>query len=392
MRLHVPTPTAPGLLRRVLLPMTAALLIGAGLAAPAAAAPTAPPSAPVVTPSTTGPVAIGTPVTMAVSPGSPADSVSGYAWTWNSTSLPVFDTVPSCGSGDAGSLHFVCGSTVTLRVSPPEPPFSRFAVWALDTSGTFSAPTTVDVWTTPGVEALYPVTHQWTTGAGGAVSPTADCGPGRLTVACLPDTAGVDTRHPYGARPLLLPPGVTRDGSDGALTFRPGNRLPAGTLGSVVDSRQSFTAGGWLAFTATGAPATAIAQTGPGGAGFELGVTADGRWQFRVRSASGTAVVTAPNPTSTGIPVYVAGVADAVNGELRLYVNGARAAVAGFAPARGAGPDGPVTVGGRPAVTGLSRPWVGQVGNPVVAQAPLSLTAISALESGMFFDTGGGLD
>ena len=121
-------------------------------------------------------------------------------------------------------------------------------------------------------------------------------------------------------------------------------------------------------------------------------MTADGRWEFGVRSASGTSVVTAPNPATSGIPVYVAGVADAVNRELRLYVNGGLAAVAGFAPARGGAPDGPVTVGGRPALTGISRPWIGQIGNPVVAQSPLPLTAISALATDTFFFSGGGID
>ena len=401
-RLRVPTPTAtaPGLLRRVLLPLTAALLISAGLATPAAAepAPLAPPAAPVVTASTTGPVFVGTPVTMTVSPGDPADQVSGYAWMWGPpASLPVYGTVPSCSWGDTGTVHFVCGSTVTLRVAPPDLGFSDFTVWALDASGRFSAPSDVPVSTLFSPEALYPVTHQWTTDQAGAVPAARDCGPGRLTVACVPDTAGVDARHANGARPLLLPRGVTWDASGsgvpGVLTFGPGNRRPAVTPGAVVDTRQSFTAGAWLTPTAAdGTAATAIAQTGPGGTGFELGRTADGRWQFRVRSASGISVVTAPNPTFAGAPVFVAGVADAVNRELRLYVNGL-AAVAGYTPARGVALDGPVTVGGRSALPGFGQPWVGQVGNPVVAQAALPGIAISRLASGGFYFTdGGGID
>ena len=386
MRLHVPTPTAPGLLRRVLLPLTAALLIGAGLATPAAAepVPAAPPAAPVVTPSTTEAVAVGAPMTMTISPGS-ADSVHGYAWTWHpSPSGPVYSGLPACGTNDAtSSVRFVCGSTVTLRVSPPHP-VASFTAWAFDASGNRSAKATVEVDTTYDVEALHRVTHQWTTSQGDVVPPAADCAPGPRVIDCLPDTAGVDALHPQGDRPLLLPPGVT---PDGVLTFRHRNRLPAATLGAVVDTRQGFTVGGWLTTTATGVPATAIAQTGSGGAGFELGVTAGGQWQLRARSASGTAVATAPNPTTTGIPVYVAGVADAGLGELRLYVNGELVAVDGFTPARGGAFDGPVTVGGRPALTGISRPWVGQIGNPVVAQAPLPRIALSALATDTFFWT-----
>src|SRR6185312_14835481 len=97
------------------------------------------------------------------------------------------------------------------------------------------------------------------------VPPAAECGAGGSTVGCVPDTAGVDAQHPNGARPLLLPPGVTWDGSGvgvpGVLTFGAGNRLPAAALGAVVDTRQSFTAAAWLTPNAlSGAPATAIAQ------------------------------------------------------------------------------------------------------------------------------------
>jgi hypothetical protein len=168
--------------------------------------------------------------------------------------------------------------------------------------------------------------------------------------------------------------------------------VPAGTLGAVVDTRQSFTAGAWLTPSASpaGAPATAVAQRGRGGSGFELGLSADGRWQFRVHGADEAAVVAA-SPTSPGVPVYVAGVADAVNRELRLYVNGTLASVAGFTPARGHAPDGVATVGGRPARTGVAEPWTGQVGNPVLAQAALTGLDVSLLSSESFF-WGGGLD
>jgi len=130
------------------------------------------------------------------------------------------------------------------------------------------------------------------------------------------------------------------------LTSGAGNRLPAGTLGAVVDTRQSFTAGAWLTPSASpaGAPATAVAQEGLSGTGFALGLTGDGHWQFRVHTTSGDAVAVAAGTAGPGLPVYVAGVADAINREVRLYVNGGLASIAGFTPARGQAPDGVATV------------------------------------------------
>lgn len=400
MRRRAVLPTRPVLFRRVLLPLATAVVGVACVVAPAAAAPAAsgPPTAPAVTPSTTGAVAVGTPMTMTLTPGSAADQVYGYAWTWQSAAnAPTYTALPACGSDDAtGGIHFVCGSTATLRVSPEEPPFAQFTAWALDASGNRSPATTVAVDTTHDIAALYPATHQWTTDQFGTVPPAADCGAGEVAVDCVPDTAGVDDQNPNGARPLLLPAGVTWDGSGGGvpgvLTFGSGNQSPASTLASVVDTRQSFTAGAWLTPGASpaGAPATAIAQNGVAGTGFELGLTAAGEWQFRVHGPGEDAVATA-SVASPGVPVYVAGVADVVNRELRLYVNGGLAAIAGYTPARGHAADGVATVGGRLVRGSLVEPWVGQVGNPVVAQAALTGLDVSLLSWESFF-WGGGLD
>ena len=73
-----------------MLPLATAAVGVACLAAPAAAAPApaGPPTAPVVTPSTTGAVDVGTPMTMAIEPGSASDQVYGYAWSWQSSPHP----------------------------------------------------------------------------------------------------------------------------------------------------------------------------------------------------------------------------------------------------------------------------------------------------------------
>ena len=71
---------------------------------------------------------------------------------------------------------------MTVRVSPEEPPFARFTVWAFDASGNRSAGSTVAVNRLDDVASLHPVTHQWTTDQFWTVPPAADCGAGGFTV------------------------------------------------------------------------------------------------------------------------------------------------------------------------------------------------------------------
>ena len=386
-------------------PRRLALLLGAAalgvglLAAPASADPTGTPlAAPVVTPSTTGPVVIGSPMTMTIEPGSATDHVYGYAWTWQpSSGAPVFGPLPSCPSTDPAAanagIHFVCGSSVTVQVSPEEP-FGQFSVWAYDAAGDASPTARVSVSAPHDVTALYAVTHQWTTDQFGMVPSPAACGVASLTVECVPDSAGADAQHPNGSRPLLLPPGSRWDGSGGfmapgVLTFGPDSN-PAGTTAAVVDTRSSFTAGAWLTATSSpsGTAATALAQEGLTGSGFELGLTGDGHWQFRVHTAKGAASAVAPFMTMPGTAVYVAGVWDSVNKEVRLYVGGSLASVVGFAPAATKAQDGPATVGALLSLHGVAAKWTGQIGNPVLAQTPITRDDLDSLSFEMFFPGG----
>lgn len=372
----------------------AAACAAVAVVSPASAAPL--PTAPVVTPSTTATIDVGTPMTMEIHPAADSGPVYGYAWTWQrGAGDPTYATLPSCGSTDApGGLHFVCGSAMTLRVAPEDTPMSSFRVWAFDAAGDRSPATEVRVSTLAPTASLYPVSHQWTTDQFGTVPPPANCAIGAVTVRCVPDTAGVDTQHPNGAHPLLLPPGVAWDGSgnsdaggvSGVLTFGSENTLPAGTLSAVVDPRRTFTVGAWLTPTATpsGTAATAVAQE-RGKTGFELGLTSDDHWQFRVHSGTTTATAVAGTTPGVGFPVFVVGVWDPVNHEIRLSVDGTMAAVSGSNPLGGAAPLGGVTVGGRWSPAGLTERWTGQVGNPVVVQAPLTPFQISLLSSEMFF-------
>lgn len=382
--------------RLALLAGTAALGVGL-LAAPASAG--TPVAEPVITPSTTGFVEVGTPMTMTITPGSPSDHVYGYAWTWQGASgAPMFSPLPPCPSADPAAanagIHFVCGSTVSIQVSPEEP-VDQFSVWAYDAQGNASPTARVTVSGPHDVTALYPVTHQWTTDQVGTVPAPATCGVAPLTVTCVPDTAGVDAQHPNGSRPLLLPPGTQWDGAGspygvpGVLTFGPAS-TPAGTVAPVIDTHSVFTAAAWLTPTVSpsGTPATGLAQEGPAGDGFELGLTADDHWQFRVHTASGVASAVAPWTTMPGGPAYVAGVWDPINREVRLYLNGSLVAVTGFAPHGTRAPEGPATVGARLSLHGVAERWTGQIANPLLAQTELTRVDQSLLAYEMFFPGG----
>jgi hypothetical protein len=101
---------------------------------------------------------------------------------------------------------------------------------------------------------------------------------------------------------------------------------------------------------------------------------------------AGGGVRAVAGPTAAiGQPVYVAGVWDAVNRELRLYVNGSLAANQGYSPPANPTADQGLTLGSAWFNGGVVDRWNGQIGNPVVVQAPLTATQIFQLQTGGFF-------
>lgn len=370
----------------------AAVAVGA-LASPAAA--TSLPTAPVVTPSTTATVTVGAPMTMTIRPGSDSGPVYGYAWTWQrSVGAPTYAGLPSCRDDDAaGGLHFVCGSSVTLRVSPEDTPLASFRVWAFDAAGDRSPVSQLQVSALAPTDSLYPAAHQWTTDQFGMLPPPSTCDAAGSSVTCVPDTAGADAAHPAGAFPLPLPPGVTWDDSGnwagvvGVLNFGADSATPMRSAPGVVDTSKSFTVGAWVTPTETAgtAPETAISGLGLAGTGFELRLNTAQQWEFGVHGPGTHGTVVAPVTYLPGNPVYVAAVWDAVNQELRLSYNGSTAAVTGYRPLPVPGSRTTVTIGSRLA-QGTAVDWfTGQIGNPVVVQAPLTPFQVSLLKFGGFF-------
>lgn len=399
--MRVPAVLLSPVASRARLPLAAAAaavaVVAVAVASPAAAA--ALPTAPVVTPSTTATVTVGTPMTMTIQPGPDSGAVYGYAWTWQRSGAPTYVGLPSCHDDTAtGGMHFVCGSTVSLRVSPEDSPLASFQVWAFDAAGDRSPVSQVQVSTLAPTESLYPVAHQWTTDQFGMLPPPASCDAGGTTVTCVPDTAGVDATHPAGAFPMPLPDGVTWDGSGswpmGVLNFGPDSTTPMHSAPGVVDTAKSFTVGAWVtpAEAAGSAPETAISGRGLAGTGFELRLNTAQQWEFSVHGPGTQATVVAPATYLPGNAVYVAGVWDAVNQELRLSYNGSTAAIVGYHPLPVPGLRTTVTVGSRLAQGAAVDRFTGQIANPVVVQAPLTPFQISLLDFGAFFPGSGDWD
>lgn len=396
--MRVPAVLVKPLVGRARLPLAAAAAAVAAVAAVAVASPAAAaalPTAPVVTPSTTATVTVGTPMTMTVQPGSDSGAVYGYAWTWQrSAGAPTYTSLPSCRDDDAtGGVHFVCGSSVTLRVSPEDTPFASFRVWAFDAAGDRSPVTAVQVSTLAPTESLYPVAHQWTTDQFGMLPPPSTCDAGGAELTCVADTAGVDDTHPAGAFPVPVPAGVTWDDSGswagvvGVLNFGADSATPMHSAPGVVDTAKSFTVGAWVTPTeaAGSAPETAISGLGLAGTGFELRLNTAQQWEFSVHGPGTRGTVVAPATYLPGNPVYVAGEWDAVNQELRLSYNGSTAAVSGYRPLPVPGSRTTVTIGSRLAQGTAVDRFTGQIGNPVVVQAPLTPFQLSMLQFGAFF-------
>ncbi len=108
------------------------------------------------------------------------------------------------------------------------------------------------------------------------------------------------------------------------------------TIPVPLPTDQSFTVSAWLEAEQSGKPYTVISRPGSQVSGFALKINADGKPSFAMpkedtaTTAWSTATGTVP-VTNTGEWTHLTGVFDAAAGQIRLYVNGARVAVAAHA-------------------------------------------------------------
>jgi hypothetical protein len=175
----------------------------------------------------------------------------------------------------------------------------------------------------------------------------------------LNDTSGTTAADSNGTHPGTATSGVTWNGAWAGDT--PGSATLNGTTGAIttgqaLNTTQSFTISAWANLSATGASQTVVAQDAGQNSGFDLQYDGpDNRWSFTrsTSDAHGSTVVRSLSGAApqTGAWTHLAGVFDAEDGNMTLYVNGQGQASAGDDSPYAA--NGPLTIG-RDQVNGAS--------------------------------------
>lgn len=164
---------------------------------------------------------------------------------------------------------------------------------------------------------------------------------------------------------------------------------PTKTTSSAIDTTKSFSVSAWVNLeennASHGSSYTAVSQEGTKNSGFYL-QAAGGRWQFCVRSQTSSVVTDcAAGPTvTTSTWVYVTGVWDASNKQVRI-LTGTSTTPSGPSPVVShAPPSGDVSAAG-PLVIGSAKSegiptdmWFGQIYNPVVSPGVISSSQLAA--------------
>lgn len=166
-----------------------------------------------------------------------------------------------------------------------------------------------------------------------------------------------------------------------ALTSSPAGASVTSSAQATTAVTGSFSVGVWVK-PATGG-ATAAVSTNASSAGFELGATSD-RWRFCLRSSppAGQVCATAVRPANASW-THVAGVWDATNGQMRLYVNAALASTVAFAwPSGTPSTAQNIYVGSAMSGSAVTSRWSGQLADPSVFSGVASASQISLLRSG----------
>jgi len=149
----------------------------------------------------------------------------------------------------------------------------------------------------------------------------------------LDETSGTTAADATGGHPGTLSGGASwTAGRTGNAVALDGSTGVMSTAGPVARTDGSYTVAAWVRLDGTGRDAIAVSQDGASVSGFTLGYSWDasagtGYWSF------GAAATDAPGATTrevvdvfdapaTGIWTFLAGVYDAKNRKLRLYVNG----------------------------------------------------------------------
>lgn len=166
----------------------------------------------------------------------------------------------------------------------------------------------------------------------------------------------------------------------------PGNQTVAThSIRQDVDTTRSFSVSAWLTpddSSGTGV-FTAVSESGAVGSGFSVQVN-KGSWSFcvqpQIAGASAACATSAANTVQTGVPVFVTGIWDTVNQQVRLLTSTSvtAQATAALAPA-GPAAVGPTVIGSDVSNSVVAHPWLGQVTDVSLFQGVVDDLQLSSL-------------
>jgi hypothetical protein len=321
----------------------------------------------------TGPTTVGSNA-MTVQFSATDPDVASYAYWWSpTTAAGVSSTVPAYGTTAMIANTASTGTSAVIAVAPIDQ-VSTLVVASYDTAGNLSTSdtthfTTYQVAASPDPRVDYPTGHEWITD-NGIAAPLQDQNSNGTGVAYnhqAPMTTitaaniGTDTLYDGAATPVFT---FTATGTDAVHTSQ-----------AAVDTTSSFSVGAWVR------PSTSIASTGQytllsegstsSGTGFALGIS-NGQWEFCLGGLSSltsstnspaNCATTSATPPSLGHPVYVSGIYDAVNDQLRLSL-GSTVIASNVATATVASTGDDVFVGANYVGGTYIQKWVGTVDDP----------------------------
>jgi hypothetical protein len=317
-----------------------------------------------------------------------ADTAYGYIYgVFRSTATVVFPTNPQCGTSVNG-FTVACGSQlgapITMSVAAVDST-STFIAVTFDAAGNaLSAPSQQNFYAQRDIAAAQ-AGHAWLPDV--SAVPSSGCGQ-----ATVPDSA--DPAHAT-PQPLTLTGGVCWAADTplppppvGGLHFDGTNSTAI--TGPLLDDTKSYTVAAWVYSTGTDTSRyyTAVSARGATDSAFYLQRASSQTWRMCVRSQSTPVIMGCASSLTNAVPVlpawiFLVGVYDAVNHQIRLIVSSDGSASTPFVAAYtqpGSAEQLPIVVGGaRSASNDTTNNWQGDVVGPMVMPGIASSTQIALM-------------
>ncbi len=319
----------------------------------------------------------------------PAASSSSFVFT-------RYGAAPPCGSVQ-GAVRIVCPNASGIATATVVPTDGSSTVLAIpyDVAGNPGVIPGTPAGKAGTVGASFPLTasnspavsfdagHVWRTQE--QSTPLDSTIPDTNMTSQIALTLGADTLRTLTANPIAPTVPLSKPvlGFADPSTIVPALTGPTRTTSAapVVNPTASFTVAGWAKPGTSGA--TTVVGTDSAAAGFELGATPT-QWQFCLRaSATATPVCAAAPRIANADWTHLAGVWDAANGQIRLYLRGSLAASASFGwPGGTSTALLPVDIGATVNNGTVTSRWAGQIADPAVFAGVATAAQLDTLGSG----------